>query len=90
MPNLYHDDGVPGPEVLSDWNRSGVGRLQPRHDNKLLTAFKKHLENVLVMQIHPDKMLAKSGKETAHPNKDMSELRCVVSASLPGSAEPGF
>lgn len=71
---LYHDDGAPGPKVLSDWNRSGVGRLQPRHDNKLLTAFKRNLENVLVMQIHPDKMLAKSGKETAHPNKDMSDF----------------
>ena len=71
---LYHDDGVPGPKVLSDWNRSGVGRLQPRHDNRLLTTFKKHLEDVLVVQIHPDKMLAKSERETAHPDKDMSNF----------------
>lgn len=74
LAQLYHDDGNRGPEVLSDWNRSGVGRLQPRHDNKLLTAFRERLENAFVMRINPEKILAESETEDVFPNADMSNF----------------
>jgi len=74
LAQLYHDDGNRGPEVLSDWNRSGVGRLQPRNDNKLLTAFKDGLNNVFVMRINPDRILAESETEDVFPNADMSNF----------------
>ncbi len=72
LAQLYHDDGNRGPEVLSDWNRSGVGRLQPLHDNTLLIAFVERLEYTFVMRINPDKMLADSQSEDVYPNADMS------------------
>jgi predicted ATPase len=74
LAQLYHDDGNSGSEVLSDWNRSGVGRLQPRHDNQLLTAFKNRLEHVLVMHVNPERMLPESEAEDVFPNVDMSNF----------------
>ena len=74
LAQLYHDDGNRGPEVLSDWNRSGVGRLQPRNDNRLLTTFRNRLENSFVLRINPDKILAESETEDVFPNADMSKF----------------
>lgn len=74
LAQLYHDDGNRGPEVLSDWNRSGVGRLQPRNDNRLLTTFRNRLEHSIVMRINPDKILAESETEDVFPNADMSNF----------------
>lgn len=71
---LFHDDGNPGPTVLSDWNRSGVGRLLPRHDNTLLTAFRDRLGNAFVMHINPDKILSESETEDVSPNADLSNF----------------
>ena len=69
---LYHDDSNRGPEVLSDWNRSGVGWLQPRRDNTLLTAFRERLETVFVTQINPDDILTASETEDTVFRGDMS------------------
>jgi predicted ATPase len=74
LAQLYHDDGKRGPEVLSDWNRSGVGRLQPRNDNKLLTSFRNRLEKSFVIRINPDKILAESETEDVFLNADMSNF----------------
>jgi energy-coupling factor transporter ATP-binding protein EcfA2 len=71
---LYHDDGTRGPEVLSDWNRSGVGWLQPRRDNKLLTAFRERLEGMFVAQINPDEILTTSETEDTSLRGDMSNF----------------
>ena len=71
---LYHDDGIASDRVVIDRGHAGVGLVPPRGKGILLTEFRKRLEYVWVLQIRPDKMLAKSGKETAHPVKDMSDF----------------
>ncbi len=62
---LFRDDGSKGPEVLVDGARSGVGFIQPRQDNKLLTTFKQHLSRIVVAQPVPQLMQAKADTENA-------------------------
>ena len=72
--HLYHDDGNPGPEVLSDWNRSGVGRTSADMTTSCLQQFKKRLEMAWSLHIDPDRMIAESETEDVFPDADMSNF----------------
>src|SRR5574344_575354 len=45
---LYNDSFEQKAEILTDWSLSGVGLIQERNDNKLLTSFKRALSNILI------------------------------------------
>jgi predicted ATPase len=61
---LFRDNLSRGPELLTDWTRSGVGLILPRDDNMLLTGFKDWLGRVLVCRFNPMSMSARSEQET--------------------------
>ena len=65
---LYRDDGSKGPEVIHDWFRSGLGIIQPRHDNKKLTWFKERMGNTWVVRIDPFAMASRSEEESDRPD----------------------
>lgn len=65
---LYHDDNEEGPSFPADWSKSGVGFLQERRDNQLLTAFKKRLSRVIVIRPAPQIMRADSDTELRRPD----------------------
>ncbi len=50
---LYHDDYKDGPTYPFDWTLSGVGTLHERPDNRKLTAFKKNLQNFIIVNPCP-------------------------------------
>lgn len=66
---LYHDDFTEGPAKFpADWSKSGVGFLQERRDNQLLSAFKKRLARVIVVRPAPQIMRAESDTELRRPD----------------------
>jgi len=69
LAQLFRDDGSKGPEVLVDGTRSGVGFIQPRQDNRLLTTFKQQLSCIVVAQPIPQLMEAKADRESALLNR---------------------
>ncbi len=71
---LYRDDGSKGPEVLSDWSRSGVSALQARSDNRLLTEFRERLSNAYVVRMNPALMGAEARDEARRPAFDLSNF----------------
>lgn len=71
---LYRDDGSKGPEVLSDWSRSGVGALQARSDNKLLTRFREIFSNTYVIRMNPALVGAEAREEARRPKFDLSNF----------------
>jgi len=60
---LYRDDASRGPELLTDWTRSGVACITPRHDNQELTRFKQKMAQVHVCRFDPMSMTARSERE---------------------------
>jgi predicted ATPase len=83
---LYRDNASQGPELLTDWTRSGVARIAPRNDNQLLTRFKKVLSSVHVCRFDPFAMTARSEREAslldANAANFVSWLRHVTSLDL--------
>lgn len=100
---LYRDNSLQGPEVLVDWHRSGIGFIQPRNDNTLLTWFRERLTRVIVLRPIPPLMEARSFKESGSLSWDSTnfvdwfryvrDLDLGVTARLQASLEktlPGF
>lgn len=83
---LYRDGYSEGPEVLVDWARSGVASVQPRHDNTLLTLFKRRMERVVVTRLNPAVMAAVADKESTTLAWDASNFvawfRYIASSDL--------
>lgn len=71
---LYRDDGSKGPEVLSDWSRSGVGALQARSDNRLLTKFRELISNTYVIRMNPALIGAEARDEARRPQFDLANF----------------
>jgi len=61
--HLYRDDHTVGPAYPYDWTQSGMAPIQPRSDNKLLTAFKERLRGLVIASIVPSLMDAESQDE---------------------------
>ncbi|MGO9201393.1 MAG: AAA family ATPase [Limisphaerales bacterium] len=71
---LYHDDFTPGPQYPFDWTQSGVGVLQPRHDNKKLTRFRKEMQSMIIVGLQPALMTSESREEAASLSRDMENF----------------
>lgn len=65
---LYNDSFEQKAEVLINWEYSGVGFVQERHDNKLLTAFKKAASNIIVCQLRPYLFEGNTDREAFFPD----------------------
>jgi len=60
---LFDDNGQPGPKLNFGKFQSGVGLIEERHDNRKLTAFKKHMENIVIVNPNPSLMSSESQEE---------------------------
>ncbi len=85
---LYNDSHNAGAQLLPDWHISGISRVNERGDNLKLIAFRRAMENVLVLALNPALVTAVSAEKrpVMIPKPDCSDfadwLRHV------GSAEP--
>lgn len=71
---LYKDDFTKGPKYPANWSFSGVGSLQSRKENKLLTAFKERLARVIVVRLAPQIMRAESKEELRQPDALLADF----------------
>lgn len=68
---LYKDSGDPGPEVSSDWTRSGLGFVFPHPSNARLTRFKEWLaKDIWLFRPNPQLMTSHAERvdQTLLPN----------------------
>ena len=103
MAHLYRDDHKPGPEYPFNLTRSGVGYLEERKDNRLLTRFKRELGRFVVVRPFPDLMQNPSRQEESrladkmqnfpswyrHASQENGELGIKLASEL-GDVLPGF
>lgn len=71
---LYHDDGSRGPVALTDWTRSTIAAIQPRPENRLMTAFKHRMGSLLVTRFNPSIISARAEEESVALNWDASNF----------------
>ncbi len=73
---LFRDDGSEGPAFSLDWSRSGLGTVPERHDNRLLSNFKRLLAQSYQIQINPWEMIRNTvaDREDDRPLSDVSNL----------------
>lgn len=62
---LFKDTGQEGPTVLMDWFYSGIGRIQPRIENRLLQRFRRFFDKLVILGINPDSVSAETRREEA-------------------------
>jgi ATPase-like protein len=74
---LYNDTFAEGPELLVNWEVSGISLIYERKDNKLLCAFKKAVENIVLCRIFPDKFGGKTDSEALWPDYYLSNFASV-------------
>jgi predicted ATPase len=60
---LFKDNGVKGSEVLMDWRLSGISRIAPRTENRLLQRFRRFIAHVVVLSINPASVTAEARRE---------------------------
>jgi predicted ATPase len=70
--HLFRDDFSEGPEVVLDWERSGISMLSQRRDNARITWFKDWISRLYRIQINPYRMSPASTEEQSHPVSDLS------------------
>jgi predicted ATPase len=71
---LFHDDFTPGAKYPFDWTQSGLAVLQPRDDNKKLTRFRKEIQKLIVVGIHPMNMDSESRDEANVLSRNMDNF----------------
>lgn len=62
---LFRDDHTKGPGYTYDWTLPAMAGVQPSHDNKKLTAFRKQIANFVIAGISPSQMEPDSREEAA-------------------------
>ena len=75
---LFNDSYGTGPMISLDWNYSGVGMIDDRKDNKLLTRFKKLISKIIVCAPKPFMMNDRCFFEKKIPDYDMKEFPALV------------
>jgi energy-coupling factor transporter ATP-binding protein EcfA2 len=60
---LFKDSGQEGPMVLMDWSYSGVGRIEPRVENRYLQLFRRFFEHLVIVGLNPNSVSAETRKE---------------------------
>ncbi len=71
---LYRDDFTPGPEYPFDWTQSGVGVLNERPDNKMLTRFRREVEKLIIVEFQPALMASESREEAPILSRNMENF----------------
>jgi len=73
---LYNDFHSKGPQLLPDWHVSGISRVNVRQDNTKLTAFRKALEDTLILALNPALVSAVSSEKqpVTIPKPDCSDF----------------
>jgi len=71
---LFHDDFAPGPQYPFDWTQSGIGVLQPRHDNKKLTRFREEMGKIIIATVHPMNMSSESREDERALSRNMENF----------------
>lgn len=61
--DLFRDNGTSGAQVLGDWHYSGIARIGPRPENRLLQRFRRYIEHVVILSINPASVTAEARKE---------------------------
>ena len=74
---LYNDTFAEGPELLVNWEVSGISLIYERKDNKLLCTFKKAVENIVLCRIFPDRFGSKTDSESLLPDYYLSNFASV-------------
>ncbi len=72
--HLYRDDYSAGPVYPFDWTLSAVSSIFPRSDNKKLTWFKDHVQQMVVVQIVPALMRPDSDQEDPLPGEHLENF----------------
>lgn len=79
---LYNDFFEQRAELLINWGYSGVGFVQERNDNKLLTAFKKAMNKIIVCHLRPFFFEGYTDKESDIPDYHFSNFTSVLKFML--------
>jgi hypothetical protein len=103
---VFNDAFSGGLKLMPDWHASGIARIYEREDNKKLWAFRRFLENTLILALNPGLVSAVAAEKqpVLTPKPDCSDfagwLRNVIAAeglarqeaeqSLAKGALPGF
>jgi predicted ATPase len=72
--DLYRDNGTPGAQVLGDWHYSGIARIGPRPENRLLQRFRRYVECIVILSINPASVTAEARKEQSMVSFDGSDF----------------
>ncbi len=90
---LHRDNYTKGPVVHLDWGRSGVAAIAERHDNQLLTAFKRWVGRILTCRLNPFAIGPRSEREESRLNPDATNFASWyrhASQENPGALHPLF
>jgi len=73
---LYNDWHTKGPQLLPDWHISGISRVNERGDNVKLLAFRRAIEDTLVLALNPALVSAVSAQKqpVTTPKPDCSDF----------------
>ncbi|MEJ5366809.1 MAG: AAA family ATPase [Bryobacteraceae bacterium] len=71
---LYNDKFEPKVKFHTNWHRSGLGIVEPRPDNQVLTRLKRFLSSIWCFQPNPFAMLGDATKEKDEPSQDLSDF----------------
>ncbi len=61
--HLFRDNHTAGPVYPYDWTLPALAEVQPSHDNKKLTAFRRQIANFVIAGISPSQMESDSRSE---------------------------
>jgi predicted ATPase len=72
--DLYRDNGSACAQVLGDWHYSGIARIGPRPENRLLQRFRRYVEHLVILSINPTSVTAEARKEQSMVSFDGSDF----------------
>lgn len=85
----YGDDHSMGPTYSSDQEESAMSAVPSGDDNQKMAAFKEQLRNTLCLRIDAPGISARSEKESADLNRDLSNFASFYRRALIANASAG-
>ena len=85
----YRDDHTKGPVYTSDWVRSAMNAVPSGEDNLKMASFKDRLRNTLCLRVDAPGITARSEKESADLNRDLSNFASWYRRSLIANVAAG-
>jgi predicted ATPase len=86
---LFRDTHTEGPKYSSDWEASAMKLVPSGDDNLKMAAFKERLRNTYCLRIDAPGISARSEKESAHLNRDLSNFASWYRRALIANAAAG-